>query len=264
MTSGFLANSASAPLRVVRDHVAVARMALSQGDYHASMRNLSCAFNQLDNCKEEFSPAELAEIEHLSGKVYVELRMYEEAQRAFERAVNLRSGPDGSAVKMLSERRHLAECLRLNHRLAESEALYKECISVLKEISNTQLQIGKCYMGIAQVAIDDKDCRKADEAISRALGIFERNGGSKSYWYGRSLMTLARLRFVEDKLVEAEALLNQALEIVEPLVGPQHPLRARALRALGKLNDQEGHSEDGRQLMAKAQMIENFLRLHDR
>jgi len=266
MITGNLFSSSSPPtsVRNVRDHVAVARMALGQGDYHASLRNLNCALYHLENCKGDFSTGELAEMEHLAGKVYIQLRMYKEAERALQNAINLHCGPEFSAIDVIADSRHLAECFRLSHKLEEAETLYKQCVADLKKLKGAEVQLGKAYMGIAQVLIDAKKPQEADDAIRSALNIFEFNGGIKGYWYGRCLMTLARLRFSQGNLSAAEDILSHALEIIQPLIGPQHPLRARALRALSDLSVRNGKTQDCQDFLSRAQAIENFLKDHDR
>lgn len=254
--------AAEPPNSLIRGHIHVARMAYEQGDYHAALRNLNSAKYELQQSNLQLEDADLHQMKHLFGKVYFGLEMYKEAGESFEQAHSVSKGKFDEAGA-LSDMRHLADCLRLTHKVEEAEQLYKECIAQIKPCSSNDLLAAKTKMGLAQAYLDGTKLKEAEAVLQSALHLFERTEGKNSFWYARCFMVTARLRFAEGKLVEAREILQESLALIEPLIGPHHPLRAFALSRLAKLVVMQGNGKEARQMFEQVEKIEHYLRQND-
>jgi len=251
---------------LIRGHIQVARLAFRSGEYHSAYRNINSALYEIEESGSSAMDDLLAhELKHLTGKVQVALRMYEEAETSFRGAIEFAEHRPGLPhCLIISDRRHLADCVRLRHRYDEAEKLYQGCIDMLKEMDTLEEnQLPKAYLGLAQVYIDSQRLELADKAIVMALAGFEMHPGSRSFWTGRALVTQARLRWAQNRQGESKEILQQALNILEPLVGPHHPIRALALRRLANVVSWEGHERAAADIFTDLKEVEKYLRDHD-
>jgi len=250
--------------------MAVARMAYSQGDYHAALRNLESARMRIEELQSAPIPIRMQEGEthrliRLFGKTYLGLGLYKAAKDYFQQAIEL-ANVDASVLQKerISDMRHLAECLRLNGEGNQAEEVYSKCVEELKTSKVAdESSLAKAYLGLGQVCLDRKELDKADHFLALALGTFERIKGGKSFWYARTLMTIARMHYLAGRTEQSEQVLEEALNLLEPLVGPYHPLRARALNGLAALLKLEGKDLAADETFAHMQVIEHYLRQHD-
>jgi len=251
---------------LIRGHIQVARLAFRLGEYHSAYRNLNSALYEIEQAGTSAMDDLLAhELKHLIGKVQVSLRMYEEAEMSFRGAIEFaEQRPSLPNCLIISDKRHLADCVRLRHRYEEAEKLYHGCIEMLKDIDTPEEnQLPKAYLGLAQVYIDSQRLDLADKAIDMALSRFETHPGNRSFWTGRALVTQARLRWAQNRQAESKEILQQALNILEPLVGPHHPIRALALRRLANVISWEGHERPATDIFTDLKEVEKYLRDHD-
>jgi len=241
-------------------------MAYRGGEYHAAYRNLNSAIYEIEQASGSIiDDLHAHELRSLLGKVQVALRMHEEAESAFRQAIELaESNPGLPAYLVISDKRHLADCIRLRHRYDEAEKLYLGCIDKLEDLdTEEENQLPKAYLGLAQVYIDSQRFEKADKAVDIALAKFENHPGRRSFWTGRTLVTQARLRWAQSRQAESKEILQEALNILEPLVGPHHPIRALALRRLANVLSWEGHERPATDTFAELKEVEKYLRDHD-
>ncbi|MGH9552345.1 MAG: tetratricopeptide repeat protein, partial [Terriglobales bacterium] len=165
---------------------------------------------------------------------------------------------------IFSDMRHLAECVRLGGKLQEAESLYREAINMLDHAdARNANQLAKAYFGLAQVLLDAHRLNEGEKAVQTALAKFEQNRGTRSFWYGRCLVTLGRLRSAQGKTAEAAELLEQALHIVEPLVGPHHPIRALTLRRLVNTLKLGKNDKEADAIQSELKEVEHHLRDQD-
>jgi tetratricopeptide (TPR) repeat protein len=245
-------------------HLRVSELALKSGDYHAALRNLNSALNELEESGIKLDNFDMARLQRISGKVYVASGKYHEAEQAFRSAIeHARTLGDVDSEEVLRDTRHLAECLRLTGKLDESETLYKYCISELQE-SGDLLILAKSWMGLCQCYIDMHMFEQADGAVKTALEMFESQFGRNSFWVGRCLMTYGRLLYAQGKLTESADTIREALSVIEPQIGPYHPLRRKLLSRLAKVLTLNGCEVTAKDLLARSAEIEEHLRQFDR
>jgi tetratricopeptide (TPR) repeat protein len=247
----------------MRQHAALARIAFDYGDYHAALRNLNYVLSHLEPVSNVFYAGEFARFNRLAAKIYLALAMPQEAEEAIRTALSLHSQDNDLTTDVLSDKRHLAEAFGLQHRFAEAEELYRECIKGATTCPGAQIEGAKSYLGLGQVLIDQSKLEESERVLEVALLRMETAPSSKRFWYGRCLMTMARLRFVQEKPLEAKELLEKGLSIVEPLIGPDHPLRAKALKGMGRILQAAGDNLDSQEMFAESERVEQFLKLHD-
>jgi tetratricopeptide (TPR) repeat protein len=250
-------------IRVMRQHAAVARIAFDNGDYHAALRNLNYVLSHLEQGPNVFNDDEYALFQRLAAKIYLALKMPNEADFAIRTALKLHTQDNLLTTDVLSDKRHLAEAFRLRMRFDEAEALYRECISSASACPGAQLEGAKSYMGLGQVLIDSGKLDQAERALGQALTRMEAAPSSKRFWYGRCLMSMARLRFMQGKAQEAKAILEEGLGVIEPLIGPDHPLRVKGLQGMGRILQAAGQSDASQKMFAECADVEHFLKLHD-
>jgi len=255
-------NSVTDGYMLARQRLSVARLAYDAGDFHAAMRNISFVFKYIEEVPSGFTASETALAYHLSGKIYLALRMLPEARADFQRSLDLRSG-NGNKLDRLSDMRHLAECCRSEKRFDEAEDMLKACISECTGDQVTTLDYAKAAMGLARIYIDCSRLDEAEQILVPTVEKLELGGAESRFWLGRCLLTMARLQHAQDKLHDAMETLNRGLALIEPLLGPSHPLCTRSLSALGKLHMLEGETASGENLCAEAQALSKSLTMHD-
>ncbi|MBS1989680.1 MAG: tetratricopeptide repeat protein [Cyanobacteria bacterium SZAS LIN-3] len=247
-------------------HIHVARMAYKSGEYHAAYRNLNSSIYQLQEAHgHPIADEDYHELKHLMGKVQVALRLYEQAEWSFRDAIKFAEASKNLPKQLLiSDTRHLADCVRLRGRYDEAEGLYKHCIEILKDNdTRKENQLPKAYLGLAQVYIDSHRYADAEAAIAQALLRFENHPGARSFWSGRALVTRARLLWAQNKVAESNETLQEALNILEPLIGPHHPIRNLALRRLGDVLRKEGQERSANAIASELKEVERYLKDHD-
>lgn len=189
--------------------------------------------------------------------------MPREAIYAINQSLAFHQRENRLTVDVIADKRHLAEAFRLQKRLSEAETTYRECIADCAHCGGSELEYAKSFMGLGQILMDEGDLESADSALTSALKHFELRPSSQRFWYGRCLLSLARLRFLQNNPMLAKTTLEDGLSVIEPLIGPGHPLRIKALKGMGKLLESEGSSEDSRKLFAECEHIERILKDHD-
>lgn len=258
-------NSAKDKTGLFRGHLHVARMAYRSADYRAALRNLNSAQYAIEQTGQRPDDVDMHEFKRLYGKVYLALKHLDQAETAFREAFDLSSrGSFATARTLISDNRHIADCVRLRGKLQEAETIYKQCIEQLDlDEDQSDHQLAKSYLGLAQVYIDSKQLDKATQAIKTALSLFENSPGERSFWYGRTLVTQARLLWAQDHKQESMLALEQSLTIMEPLLGPDHPIRTLALARVAKVLNHEGDEKKASKIVAELKEIEKYLKDHD-
>ncbi|SRR5579875_416343 len=244
-----------------RGHLSVAAMALKSGDYHAATRNLQEAFQEVEDAGIRLDSDELRQLYHLAGKIYTNTQRYEEAEQAFKKALELNNKGLEDANRW-SDCRHLAEVYRLQGKYGQSRSLHEKCLGELQK-SGDAIALAKTFRSLGLVHLESGNLDEAERSIESALALFERELGARSFWFARCLITLARIRFAQGRREECKKLLGDSLQIIEPLVGPHHPLRALALDRLAKCLSSSGDGESAGEIMAEVRRIDRFISEHD-
>ena len=252
-------------IALIQGHLRVAGMAYRSGEYHAAFRNLNSAVHEIEEAHAQLEDLDHHELKRLFGKVELALGMYKQAEQAFREAIDL--GMSSNLIprkSIISNTRHLADCVRLRGKLDEAESLYQQSIAQLEEPdSKVGSQLAKAYMGLAQVYLDAQRLPEAEKALTKALEMFENNPGERSFWFGISLVTLARLRCAQGNTIESKDILQQSLTILEPLLGPHHPIRALVLGRLANILNLEGNEQTASMILSELKEVEKYLKDHD-
>lgn len=251
---------------VITGHMHVAQLALRSGEYHAVLRNLIFAQNGAEEMGLPLSSEEDATLQRLMGKAHLGLGEYKNAQNCFERALEIDTGRGALAGSILSDTRHVADCLTLEHNFEAAKSLYAECISKLESASDMydrDFQLAKAYIGLVSVLIDSKALEGAQQILALALDLFLRHDGPRGFWYGRALTVLAKLQDAQMDTELAEQTLTQALQILETQIGPEHPLRAALMKQLELIARDKGDEFNVKNLGAAIANIDQHLRQHD-
>jgi tetratricopeptide (TPR) repeat protein len=255
-------NGESTSKKVILGHESVARMAFMHGDYRAALRHLM-QIQEAMVSGSVISAEDKRAIEHLAGKIYLGLKMYAEAEIAFKNAMKTDDNSGVPVSDRLSNLRHLADCYLFQHRLAECGSLLEESHRLASE-SHLPFESAKISLGQGRLFIEMGDLEHASRCLNETFSRLEQIGKANTFWYGRCLLTYARLLFKQGKLTESEETLDRGLNIIEPLVGPEHPLRISALKGRARLAESQGRDDDAHQLFSEAASMEHFLSLHDR
>ena len=110
---------------------------------------------------------------------------------------------------------------------------------------------------------DTENLDRAQRFVDLALNLFLDHDGPHGFWYGRALTVLAKLQHAKKNMELAEQTLTQALRILEPQIGPEHPLRARLMRHLERIAEENGAEFNSKNIAAEIAEIEKHLRQHD-
>ncbi len=175
-----------------------------------------------------------ASIRQTIGESYLDLGLFPEAQRQFERAVELRRQSLGEyAAETLSSMRKLAQTYRDQTQFPQAESLFKEVLkaqtTTLGENDNatldTAVDLGAIYYSIGRFP-------EADAIFTRIVQIRRRLYPNKLAELFEALDALASVSSEEGKLDAAERYANEAVEIARRLHGDDHPDTLKARRVL--------------------------------
>ena len=175
-----------------------------------------------------------ASIRQTIGESYLDLGLFPEAQRQFERAVELRRQLLGeNAAETLSSMRKLAQTYRDLARFPLAESLLKQVLkaerTTLGENNNatldTAVDLGAIYYSIGRFP-------EADATLTRIVQIRRRLYPNQLAELFEALDGLASVCSEEGKLDAAERYANEAVQIARRLHGDDHPDTLKARRVL--------------------------------
>jgi serine/threonine protein kinase len=175
-----------------------------------------------------------ASVRQTIGESYLDLGLFPEAQRQFERAVELRRQSLGEyAAETLSSMRKLAQTYRDQAQFPQAESLFKEVLkaqtTTLGENDNatldTAVDLGAIYYSIGRFP-------DADAMFTRIVQVRRRLYPNQLAELFDALDALATVCSEEGKLDAAERYANEAVEIARRLHGDDHPDTLKARRVL--------------------------------
>jgi serine/threonine protein kinase len=175
-----------------------------------------------------------ASVRQTIGESYLDLGLLPEAQRQFERAVELRRQLLGEyAADTLSSMRKLAQTYRDQSRYPQAESLLKQVLKAQRTTLgendsatlDTALDLGAIYYSIGRFP-------EADAMISRIVQTRRRLYPNKLAELFDAVQALASVCSEEGKLDAAERYANEAVEIARRLHGDDHPDTLKARRVL--------------------------------
>jgi tetratricopeptide (TPR) repeat protein len=189
-----------------------------------------------ERIQEKFAGQPLVEasIRQTIGESYLDLGLFPEAQRQFERAVELRRQLLGEyAAETLSSMRKLAQTYRDQARYPQAESLFKEVLkaqrATLGENANatldTAVDLGAIYYSIGRFP-------EADVLLTRIVQVRRRLYPNQLAELFEAVNALASVCSEEGKLDAAERYAHEAVAIARRLHGDDHPDTLKARRVL--------------------------------
>ena len=126
-------------------------------------------------------------------------------------------------------------------------AAYKEAIRLKPDYVGAHNNLGWAYYKKGLFA-------KAEPHYKRALAIREKALGPDHPKVVITLINLAKLRFAQGQLAEAESLLKRMVEILDR-AGPKYPNAAKDLERVATLYEKLGKYEEAGKLLVRADRI---------
>ena len=183
-----------------------------------------------------------ASIRQTIGRAYFDLGVYPEAQRQWERAVDLRRrvlGPDHPDT--LTSVNDLADAYRVQSAYAQAEPLVINVLDTRRRVFGGDHPATLSSMNdLANLYLDEGKYAQADPLLTKALEVQRRVLGPDHPDTLATMHDLAQAHFDEGQFGPAESLEIQALEARRRVLGEEHPQTARSRNLLGLLYQREG------------------------
>jgi eukaryotic-like serine/threonine-protein kinase len=199
-------------------------------------------------------PGVEASIRQTIGKAYFDLGVYREAQRQWERAVELRRqalGPDHPDT--LTSLNDLADTYRVQSAYKQAEPLLIKVLEARRRVFGEENPATLSSMNaLANLYLDQAKYPRAEPLLVKALEVQRRVLGPNHPETLTSLHDLATTYLEEGKSGQAEPLLIQALDARRRVLGEEHPQTARTMNELGWLYRQEGKYAQAESLLRAA------------
>jgi tetratricopeptide (TPR) repeat protein len=199
-------------------------------------------------------PTVEASIRQTIGKAYFDLGVYPEAQRQWERAVELRRrilGPDHPDT--LTTMNDLANAYRVQSAYKQAEPLFTKVLETRGRVLGVENPATLSSMNeLANLYLDQGKYAEAEPLLVKALELQRRVLGPDHPDTLTSLHDLATTYEAEGKAKQAESLEIQALDGRRRVLGEEHPQTARSMNELGWLYRQEGKYAQAESLLKAA------------
>jgi len=199
-------------------------------------------------------PAVEASIRQTIGKAYFDLGVYPEAQRQWERAVELRRrvlGPEHPDT--LTSTSDLADAYRVQSAYAQAEPLLTRILETRRRVLGEDNPATLSSMNdLANLYLDQGKYAPAESLLKKAFDAQTRVLGADHPDTIASMHDLATAYEAEGKYAQAEPLAIRALDARRRLLGAEHPQTARSANELGWLYRQEGKLAQSEPLLAEA------------
>ena len=199
-----------------------------------------------------------ASIRDTIGQTYVDLGLYPEARKQFERALELDRRVMGAEnAKTLKTMSRLGRVAYLQGKYAEAEALSSQALEIQRRVLGPEHPDTLTSMNNLALDYDNEGKYAQAEALNgQILEIRRRVLGPEHPDTLKSMNNLARSYDNEGKYAQAEALAGQILEIRRRVLGPEHPYTIRSMNNLAGDYSDEGKYAQAEALFAQALEIQ--------
>jgi serine/threonine protein kinase/tetratricopeptide (TPR) repeat protein len=156
--------------------------------------------------------------------------------------------------------RDLANVLRDRGLFGESATLYRDAISVFREIHgepNQQVAASQSYF--ARLLVMQSEFDDAENMLEHAVGVLRRIYDGEHPLVATALRELGYLRIEQGRFTEAETVLNEAQRIQQQLLGSRHSLVPRTRAHQAELARRRGRTSSA--VLLARQTLEEFDRL---
>ncbi|MBE0656046.1 MAG: tetratricopeptide repeat protein, partial [Bryobacteraceae bacterium] len=186
------------------------------------------------------------------GRVLEEKGDYDGAIRVLERAVELRSGQQGSDGALAGSQYELANVYFYAGRYKESEALNRTVLELNRRtFGSGHPKVAEALINLGAIQQDLGHYGEAEKLHRQALEINRNFYGENHFRTASNLTMVARALVFQKRLEEASALLRQAAGIQERVFGANHPRVASAVNELGNIAIQRGEYAEAKAAFGK-------------
>jgi non-specific serine/threonine protein kinase/serine/threonine-protein kinase len=195
-----------------------------------------------------------ASIRQTIGSAYIDLGLYAEAQRQFERALALRRPALGDKHRdTIATMGSLAAAYERQGKLKEAEPLYRQVVDVsASSIGREDPNTLKAMNGLAVTYAGEGQFQKAEEIFRRLIPLEQKVFGEEHLQTLRAMGNLAVTLDVEGKRAEARTLLVETLEKKRRALGEENPETLDTLTNLAWVSQEMGDGAKARELYAAA------------
>jgi non-specific serine/threonine protein kinase/serine/threonine-protein kinase len=194
-----------------------------------------------------------ASIRETIGSTYLDLGLYEEAQRHLERAVELRrrlQGEDSSDT--LSAMRSLATAYVARTKFTEAEALLKTILPLRRKVSGSEsAPTAEVMEELGTVYADEGKYPEAEPLYLKVVEIDRRLFSEDNPSTFNTMSNLGILYRREGKYQKAEEMYQHVLEIKRRVLGEDHPDTVLTMNTLGVTYTYEGRFQQAEELLSK-------------
>ncbi len=192
------------------------------------------------------------------GSVYLELGLFEPAEKLLEEALTTRQDNlSEDHLEVASSRQALASLYRTQGRLAEAEPLLELALPIQeKTLGPDHPEVASSLNGLANVRFLQGRYDEAESLYRRSLSAQERTLGVDHLDVSRSLNNLAGLYAYQGRYQDAEPLYHRALEIRKTALHPNHSAIARSLGNLAFVYSEQGRYQKAEPLFQQSLAIQ--------
>ena len=176
------------------------------------------------------------------GNVYYRQGRHADAQRAYERSVELGEaalGPDHPELARTVN--NLGEVHRIQGHTSAAEHAFERCIAIWERaFGRDHPQLAPPFNGLGTLAYDRGDMPAAAAHFERVRDLLERSAGPDHPDVGSVTSNLAEVYLRQGNLAESHRHSERALQILERALGPEHDSLADVLSNLARVRVLQG------------------------
>lgn len=190
------------------------------------------------------------------GDLYSELGKYAEAQKFFERALELDRKVSGNQSRDVAAALDgLAVVFERQGKIEKANELHKQSLEIWEKIAPDSPDLGICLTNLGVLCGHQKRYSDAEKYLERALQIFEKTLGGHHPQYQESLVNLAVLYSMENKTAEAEEYFKRALASIAAEDSKNRPLLIATLKKYADLLRASGRTKEAEDLDARRKSL---------
>ena len=201
----------------------------------------------------EKQPIVEASIRETIGQTYLDLGLYAEAQRHFERGLELSRHALGEkhpgTLEALS---NLANLYSEQGKYQQAEALYATALPIQRQLFGEEHRTTLIMMNnLGLIYRREGKYAQAEPLYTKVLAIRQRLLGPQHPETLMIMNNLAALYSSENKLAQAEPLHEKVVQLKTVVFGPEHPSTLVSMNSLAVLYREEGKYEQAEGLLTK-------------
>jgi tetratricopeptide (TPR) repeat protein len=222
----------------------LATMQINLRQYADAEKSLKLSLSILEKVKGE--SLELANAHNALGLLYARAGNFNEAEKAFYKAVVLKAKILGEThVDVATLLNNLGYVRKSIGKIKEAELNFKKALEIIEKTSGKDSYLlADPLMNWCSVLVDKKDFLQAEIQIKRLLALQLKKHGQESLQVADAVNRLAVNYYKSKMLDKAEMEFRSALNIREKKLGLNHLLTAEISANLGALLMQQGRHAD--------------------